>query len=187
MTSPQLSGILLASGASPVIPEAPGPANPETSVLWFKLAMACRWPLALVLSAWAIAAAAITILKQPIPIGLPLAKPLPVQVHGALKIEGIAQPVRVNSDSPLGVKGSVSVERPVAVKTETPLQVDGVVNVDAIKEPVAVSEIKQEIRVDVSNDEPLNVNGTVGVDQVAGQVNVQLRDAVKSLSPIPLP
>ena len=60
-------------------------------------------------------------------------------------------------------------------------------NVDTIKEPVAVSEIKQEIRVDVSNDEPLNVNGTVGVDQVAGQVNVQLRDAVKSLSPIPLP
>ena len=149
--------------------------------------MACRWPLALVLSAWAIAAAAITILKQPIPIALPLEKPLPVQVHGALKIEGITQPVRVNSDSALGVKGSVSVERPVAVKTETPLQVDGVVNVDAIKEPVAVSEIKQEIRVDVSNDEPLNVNGTVGVDQVAGQVNVQLRDAVKSLSPIPLP
>jgi hypothetical protein len=62
-----------------------------------------------------------------------------------------------------------------------------VVNVDAIKEPVAVSEIKQEIRVDVSNDEPLNVNGTVGVDQVAEQVNVQLRDAGKSLSPIPLP
>lgn len=39
----------------------------------------------------------------------------------------------------------------------------------------------------VNNDEPLQVQGSVGVDQVGGRVNVTLNNAIKSISPIPLP
>lgn len=141
--------------------------------------MACRWPLALVLTAWAVAAAAITVLKQPIPIGLPLREPLPVRVDGALTIEGIAQPVRVSSEGLLGVQGTVRVDRPVTVA--------GAVDVNQINQPIAVGGINKPIQVGVSAKEPLDVKGSIGVENVAGRVTVQLIDAMKSLSPIPLP
>ena len=38
---------------------------------WFTLAMASRWPLAVVIAAGSVAVAATQILRQPIPIGLP--------------------------------------------------------------------------------------------------------------------
>jgi hypothetical protein len=167
----------------------------ETQSRWFQLAISSRWPVALVLSAWSVANAAVAILKQPIPIGLPLDQPLPVKVHGALKIEGISSPITVSASTPLAVQGKVAVAQPISVKasealavrSSSPLQVSGSVDVDAIKEPVAVDRINKEIKVDVSNDEPLQVNGTVGVEQVGGRINVTLRNAVKSVAPIPLP
>lgn len=167
----------------------------ELQPRWFQLAMSSRWPVAVVLSACTVANAAVSILKQPIPIGLPLDQPLPVKVHGALKVEGIAEPITINAAKPLAVQGKVAVAQPIAVKaadalpvrSSAPLQVSGSVDVDAIKEPVAVDRINKEIKVDVSNDEPLQVNGNVGVEQVGGRINVTLRNAIKSVSPIPLP
>lgn len=141
--------------------------------------MACRWPLALVLTAWAVAAAAITALKQPIPIGLPLSEPLPVRVDGALTIEGITQPLRVSSEGLLGVQGTVRVDQPVTVA--------GAVDVNRIRQPIAVGGINRPIQVGVSAKEPLDVKGSIDVENVAGRITVQLIDAMKSLSPIPLP
>lgn len=161
----------------------------------FRLLMACRWPLALVLSAWSLAVAAIQILRQPIPIALPLDQPLPVRVAGPLKIESIAEPVKVESNKALAVQGKVSVERTVQVKAEAPLPVRsseplavaGDVAVQQIEKPISVAGIAKEIEVQVNNDEPLQVQGSVGVDQVGGRVNVTLNNAIKSISPIPLP
>ena len=163
----------------------------------YRLLMACRWPLATVLSAWAVAAAAITILRQPIPIALPLDQPLPVRVEGGLQINGIQQPVTITSQKPLAVQGRVGMEKsvqvevqakaPLPVEARTPLPVDGQVAVEQISQPIRVAEIGKEINVAINDDEPLAVNGTVAVDQVGGRINVILSNAVKSLSPIPLP
>jgi len=161
----------------------------------FRLLMACRWPLALVLSAWALAVAAIQILRQPIPIALPLDQPFPVRLAGPIQIEGIAQPVKLEHNKPLAVVGQVNVERTVAVKaadplpvrSSEPLAVQGDVAVQEIKKPVDVAGIAKEIAVQVNNDEPLQVQGNVDVNQIGGRLNVTLNNAIKSLSPIPLP
>jgi hypothetical protein len=160
-----------------------------------QLLMACRWPLALVLSTWAAATAAIVVLKQPIPIALPLDRPLPVQVKGALHIQGIDQTVAVRTDSPLAVAGTVNVGEAVSVQAASPLpvlssqplEVDGAVAVKQITQPVVVEGINKEIAVEINNEEPLEVSGNVAVEEVGGRINVTLRNAVQSLSPIPLP
>ena len=161
----------------------------------FRLVMACRWPLAVVLSAWAVAVAAIQILRQPIPIALPLDQPLPVRLDGPLRIDSIAQPVKVENNGALTVQGTVSVDKavqvkaaaPLPVQSSAPLAVAGDVAVKQIEKPISVSGIAKEIEVQVNNDEPLQVQGSVAVDQVGGRVNVTLKNAIKSISPIPLP
>ena len=119
-------------------PVAVSPA--ERDPRWFLLLMACRWPLALVLAAWALALAVVQVLRQPIPIGLPLAQPLPVE---------------------------------------------GSVMVDQISQPLTVGSITDDVQV--STEEPLLVNGAVSVEQVGGQITVMLKNALQSISPIPLP
>ena len=56
---------------------------------WFVLAMASRWPAAIVLAAWAIAVAAIQILKQPLPVALPQKTPFSVRLDGCVTVEKI--------------------------------------------------------------------------------------------------
>ena len=89
-------------------PVKTGPSSPEHAMAepsdrssssadprWFVLLMASRWPLAVALAAWAVAVAAIQILRQPIPIGLPLSQPLPVQLVGGITVDQLTAPVRV--------------------------------------------------------------------------------------------
>ena len=54
---------------------------------WFVLAMASRWPAAIVLAAWAVAVAAIQILKQPLPVALPQQTPFPVRLVGGVTVK----------------------------------------------------------------------------------------------------
>ena len=87
---------------------------------WFVLAMASRWPAAIVLAAWAIAVAAIQILKQPLPVALPQQTPLPVRLVGGVTVRNIDLPVvQVSASEPLPVSGEVSVEKSVAVEVNS--------------------------------------------------------------------
>ena len=172
-------------------PVAVSPA--ERDPRWFLLLMACRWPLALVLAAWALALAVVQVLRQPIPIGLPLAQPLPVRLEGGIRVDRLVAPVVVRADAPLPVGGQVELTRPIAVRAaqplpvtaSAPLPVEGSVTVDQISQPLTVGSITDDVQV--STEEPLLVNGAVSVEQVGGQITVMLKNALQSISPIPLP
>ena len=192
-------------------PVKTGPSSPEHAMAdpsdrssssadprWFVLLMASRWPLAVALAAWAVAVAAIQILRQPIPIGLPLSQPLPVQLVGGITVDQLSAPVRVMGEEPLMIQaaktlpvaGDVAVPKGVAVSE--PVQVEGDV---ALSGPVTVNEVTQPVMVHgedgealmvaTPDGERLNVYGGVKVDSVGGKISVQLRDAAKSLLPIP--
>ena len=165
---------------------------------WFVLLMANRWPLAVALAAWAVAVAAIQILRQPIPIGLPLSQPLPVKLVGGITVDQLTAPVRVQGEEPLMIQaaetlpvaGDVAVPKGVGVST--PVQVEGGVSlsgpvtVDEVTQPVTVQgEDGDAVLVATPDGERLNVSGGVKVDSVGGKISVQLRDAAKSLLPIP--
>ena len=173
---------------------------------WFDLLMASRWPLAVVLAAWAVAIAAVQILKKPIPIGLPLSQPLPVKLVGGVSVEQFKVPVRVKSEGALSVEaikalpvsGSVKVpegvalSRPIQVDTSTPLEVNSDVNVAS---PIVVSEVSnpvsiravdgETLQVSTPDGETLNIIGGVKVNSVGGKINVRLRDAAQSILPVP--
>ena len=160
--------------------------------------MASRWPLAVVIAAWAVAVAAIQILRQPIPIALPLNQPLPVRLVGGITVDQLSAPVSVKGVEPLSieavkalpVRGDVGVPEGVAVTQ--PVKVEGGVSVEG---PVTVGEVTAPVSVNGSDGGPvlvgtpdgelLNVTGGVRVDSVGGKINVQLRDAAKSVLPIP--
>ncbi len=192
-------------------PVKTGPSSPEHAMAdpsdrssssadprWFVLLMASRWPLAVALAAWAVAVAAIQILRQPIPIGLPLSQPLPVQLVGGITVDQLTAPVRVMGEEPLMIQaaktlpvaGDVAVPKGVAVSE--PVQVEGDV---ALSGPVTVNEVTQPVMVHgedgealmvaTPDGERLNVYGGVKVDSVGGKISVQLRDAAKSLLPSP--
>ena len=161
---------------------------------WLTVALAWRWPAALVLSAWALATAAIQILRAPIPIALPQDKPFPVRVVGELNIDSVKQPVRIHGEralrieaaGPLPVSGGVAVKGDVDVAND--VNVKGTVTVDEVSEPVSVhGDGGAPVLVGSSADQPVqvDVNGDIGVNQVAGKISVQLRDAAKTLLPIP--
>ena len=177
----------------------PGDRSPSSSdPRWFVLLMASRWPLAVALAAWAIAVAAIQILRQPIPIGLPLSQPLPVKLVGGITVDQLTAPVRVKGEEPLMIQaaetlpvaGDVAVPKGVAVSQ--PVHVKGDV---ALSDPVTVNEVTQPVTVQgedgdallvaTPDGERLNVVGGVKVDSVGGKISVQLRDTAKSLLPIP--
>ena len=176
-----------------------GPTSPQSSdPRWFVLMMASRWPLAVVIAAWAVAVAAIQILRQPIPIGLPLNQPLPVRLVGGITVDKLSAPVSVKGEAPLSIEavkplpvsGDVGVPKGVAVTR--PVQVEGGVSVEGA---VTVGEVTAPVTVNGSDGGPvlvgtpdgelLNVTGGVKVDSVGGKINVQLRDAAKSVLPIP--
>ena len=82
-----------------------GPTTSQSSdPRWFVLMMASRWPLAVVIAAWAIAVAAIQILRQPIPIGLPLNQPFPVRLVGGITVDKLSAPVSVKGEQPLSIE-----------------------------------------------------------------------------------
>ena len=154
--------------------------------------MASRWPLAVVIAAWAVAVAAIQILRQPIPIALPLDQPLPVRLVGGITVDQLSAPVRVKGEEPLSIEavkalpvsGDVGVPKGVAV-TE-PVKVEGAVTVGEVTAPVTVNGSDGgPVLVGTPDGELLNVTGGVRVDSVGGKINVQLRDAAKSVLPIP--
>ena len=154
--------------------------------------MASRWPLAVMIAAWAVAVAAIQILRQPIPIALPLDQPLPVRLVGGITVDQLSAPVSVKGEEPLSIEavkalpvsGDVGVPKGVAV-TE-PVKVEGAVTVGEVTAPVTVNGSDGgPVLVGTPDGELLNVTGGVRVDSVGGKINVQLRDAAKSVLPIP--
>ncbi|MDA7985240.1 MAG: hypothetical protein MPI81_00235 [Synechococcus sp. H1_metabat_bins_2.tsv.006] len=138
---------------------------------WFVLAMASRWPAAIVLAAWAVAVAAIQILKQPLPVALPQQKPFPVRLVGGVTVEKINLPVvQVSASEPLPVSGEVSVEKTVGVE------------VNSFKQPIDVGSFEQA--VPVTQNEPFEVTGAVTVKQIQGKLDVKVNPLPGGL-PIP--
>ena len=176
-----------------------GPKTSQSSdPRWFVLMMASRWPLAVVIAAWAVAVAAIQILRQPIPIGLPLNQPFPVRLVGGITVDKLSAQVSVKGEEPLSIEavkalpvsGDVGVPKGVAVtqpvKVEGAVSVDGPVTVGEVTAPVSVLGTDGgPVLVGTPDGELLNVTGGVRVDSVGGKINVQLRDAAKSVLPIP--
>ena len=138
---------------------------------WFVLAMASRWPAAIVLAAWAVAVAAIQILKQPFPVALPQQTPFPVRLVGGVTVEKINLPmVQVSTSEPLPVSGEVSVEKTVAVE------------VNSFEQPIDVGSFEQA--VPVTQNEPFAVTGAVTVKEIQGKLNVKVNPLPGGL-PIP--
>ena len=138
---------------------------------WFVLAMASRWPAAIVLAAWAVAVATIQILKQPLPVALPQQKPFPVRLVGGVTVEKINLPVvQVSASEPLPVSGEVSVEKTVGVE------------VNSFKQPIDVGSFEQA--VPVTQNEPFEVTGAVTVKQIQGKLDVKVNPLPGGL-PIP--
>ena len=161
---------------------------------WFTLAMASRWPLAVVIAAWSVAVAAIQILRQPIPIGLPVGQPFPVRVVGGITVDELKAPVSVKSEcsisidasEALPVQGQVSVTKPVLIDSNKTIEVQGQVSVDEVIAPVKVQGVDEgPVLVGTSDEDQLTVGGAVEVTEVLGRINVRLRDATKSILPIP--
>ena len=169
---------------------------------WFMLAMASRWPLAVVIAAWSVAVAAIQILRQPIPIGLPLDQPFPVRLVGGVTVDELKAPIRVKSEGSIAieastklpieaseaipVQGQVSVSKPVLIDSNQSLEVQGQVSVDEVIAPVKVQGVNEgPVLVGTSDEDQLTVGGAVSVTEVGGPINVRLRDAAKSVLPIP--
>ena len=162
---------------------------------WFTLAMASRWPLAVVIAAWSVAVAATQILRQPIPIGLPLDQPLPVRLVGGVTVDEIMAPVSVRSEGAIAieaaevlpVQGQVSVIKPVLIESNQSLDVQGQVSVNEVTAPVKVQGVDEgPVLVGTSDEDQLTVGGAVEVTEVGGgPINVRLRDAAKSVLPIP--
>jgi len=161
---------------------------------WFTLAMASRWPLAVVIAAGSVAVAATQILRQPIPIGLPLGQPFPVRLVGGVIVDEIKEPVRVKSEGSIAieasealpVQGQVSVTKPVLIESNRSLDVQGQVSVNEVTAPVKVQGVDEgPILVGTSDEDQLTVGGAVDVTEIGGRINVRLRDAAQSILPIP--
>ena len=169
---------------------------------WFTLAMASRWPLAVVVAAWSVAVAATQILRHPIPIGLPLGQPFPVRLVGGVTVDELKAPVRVKSEGAIAieasknlpieasealpVEGQVSVTKPILIDSNRSLEVQGQVSVNEVTAPVKVQGLDEgPVLVGTSDEDVLNVGGSVDVSEIGGRINVRLRDAAQSILPIP--
>ena len=162
---------------------------------WYRLLHASRWPLAVVLAAWALAVAVTQVLRQPIPIGLPLSQPLPVRLEGAIKVDRILQPIVVGGKEPLPVVAVVDVQnkKPIPVD-DVEVTVQAPVRVEARQAlPVQASQplpVKGNVEVDginkavpIATEEPIDVAGKVGVSEVTKSVKVSVSGALKSINP----
>jgi len=161
---------------------------------WFTLAMASRWPLAVVIAAGSVAVAATQILRQPIPIGLPLGQPFPVRLVGGVIVDDKLYPVREKSEGSIAieaseahpVQGQVSVTKPVLIESNRSLDVQGQVSVNEVTAPVKVQGVDEgPVLVGTSDEDQLTVGGAVDVTEIGGRINVRLRDAAQSVLPIP--
>ena len=145
--------------------------NAPSEPRWFVLAMASRWPAAIVLAAWAVAVAAIQILKQPLPVALPQQTPFPVRLVGGVTVDKITLPVvEVSAPEPLPVNGEVSVDKSVAVE------------VKSFDQPIDVGSFEQA--VPVTQNEPFAVSGAVTVKEIQGKLDVKVNPLPGGL-PIP--
>ena len=126
----------------------------------------------MVLSLWAVSTAVVQLLRQPIPIALPQETAIPIRLVDDLTIDALRQPVRIQSVEKLPVVGDMAVEAKVVI--------------ESFEAPIAVSgESGDSISITTPAEQPLAVEGRVGVSDVEGKVNVQLRNAAKSILPIP--
>jgi hypothetical protein len=160
--------------------DAPTPPASEEAT-WFKVLLALRWPVALVLASAMLGGVLLRVLSRPIPIRLamPLDQPLAVtarvdQLAEPLKVEQLDKDISVSLNKPVDVSGTVDVESPkpisisgeprvvltspVQVKADAPLAVQASVDVAAAK-PLPVQGA-----VDVRAQQPLPVQGKVDVD-----------------------
>lgn len=153
-------------------PEAASRPTPH----WFELALALRWPGAVVLSAMVLSMAAVQILKQPLPVALPLNEPLPVRLEGSVRVEPLQLPVvRVTTDTALPVSGTVELNKPVAV--------GGTVSVESIQQPLTLGAVNEAVTV--SAPTPLPIAGSVTVDKIGG--TIQTQTSVNPVPGLPLP
>ena len=198
MAEPQEAGTTGSSSSEQAMADKGQTPSSSTDPRWFVLVMASRWPLAVAIAAWAVAVAAIQILRQPIPIALPLNQPFPVRLVGGITVDKLSAPVRVKGEEPLSIEAAAAlpvagdVGVPKGVQVIDPVQIKGGVSVDS---PVTVEEVSAPVSVNgpdggavlvsTPDGELLNVTGGVKVDSVGGRINVQLRDAAKSVLPIP--
>ena len=198
MAEPQETGTTGSSRSEQAMADKGQTPSSSTDPRWFVLMMASRWPLAVAIAAWAVAVAAIQILRQPIPIALPLNQPFPVRLVGGITVDKLLAPVRVKGEEPLSIEAAAAlpvagdVGVPKGVQVIDPVQIKGGVSVDS---PVTVEEVSAPVSVNgpdggavlvsTPDGELLNVTGGVKVDSVGGKINVQLRDAAKSVLPIP--
>ena len=198
MAEPQEAGTTGSSSSEQAMADKGQTPSSSTDPRWFVLVMASRWPLAVAIAAWAVAVAAIQILRQPIPIALPLNQPFPVRLVGGITVDKLSAPVRVKGEEPLSIEAAAAlpvagdVGVPKGVQVIDPVQIKGGVSVDS---PVTVEEVSAPVSVNgpdggavlvsTPDGELLNVTGGVKVDSVGGRINVQLRDAAKSILPIP--
>ena len=198
MAEPREAGTTGSSSSEQAMADKGQTPSSSTDPRWFVLVMASRWPLAVAIAAWAVAVAAIQILRQPIPIALPLNQPFPVRLVGGITVDKLSAPVRVKGEEPLSIEAAAAlpvagdVGVPKGVQVIDPVQIKGGVSVDS---PVTVEEVSAPVSVNgpdggavlvsTPDGELLNVTGGVKVDSVGGKINVQLRDAAKSVLPIP--
>ena len=149
---------------------------------WFTLAMASRWPLAVVVAAWSVAVAATQILRHPIPIGLPLDQPFPVRLVGGVTVDELKAPVRVKSEGAIAIEASKN----LPIEASEALPVQGQVSVNEVTAPVKVQGVDEgPVLVGTSDEDQLTVGGSVDVSEIGGRINVRLRDAAQSILPIP--
>ena len=149
---------------------------------WFTLAMASRWPLAVVVAAWSVAVAATQILRHPIPIGLPLGQPFPVRLVGGVTVDELKAPVRVKSEGAIAIEASKN----LPIEASEALPVQGQVSVNEVTAPVKVQGVDEgPVLVGTSDEDQLTVGGSVDVSEIGGRINVRLRDAAQSILPIP--
>jgi hypothetical protein len=137
---------------------------------WFKVLVAVRWPVAVVLSTALLGGVLLRVLSRPIPIRLamPLDQPLAVKAQ----VDELAKPIQVeglNSDIGIDLDETLMVRGSVALDTPRPIPISGEPRV-VVTTPVEVragSALPVQGSVDVTAAKPLPVHGAV--DVTAGQ------------------
>lgn len=166
--------------------DAPSPTTVEDAT-WFKVLLALRWPVALVLSTALLGGVLLRVLSRPIPIRLamPLDQPLAVRAE----VAQLADPIRVDQlDTAIGISltDSVRVGGSVAIEAPRPVPITGEPRV-VVTSPVQVTAgaaLPVQGTVDVTADEPLPVLGAVDVTAseplpVQGDVDVTASTPLK--------
>ena len=156
---------------------------------WYRLLVACRWPVTVLATAWLLLQGARQLLSQPIT----------VRIDGGVNLDKVAEPIAVRSDVPLQVVGSVSVanQNPIKVAADD-IVVSRPVRVEAIKGipvtaaaaiPVKATEavaVKATSAIPVMAPEaiPVSTGGPVSARVVVDGVTTPI--SVKAEDPLPV-